>query len=109
MPNVILRSQMGNSQSSDLTVRVMDNTFEYLMTSSAPTIKVSAYLDQDLPRVEKTYAELFVAEDCPFLTAITKVTPGSRVRKNIQLPGEMKAGEQLILEVSRQPKDASNS
>lgn len=50
--------------------------------------------------MDSNYAELFVAHDCPFTSSIVQITPGSRTR-TVQLPGEMKAGEQLVLLVKR--------
>ena len=103
MPHIELRVQRGTRTASDLVVSVQDTTFEYLMTSSAPDIRVSAYLDQDCPQVEPNYAEIFVHDDCRFESKITKVIPGSRTRKNITLPGLMLQGEQLVVLVKRTP------
>src|SRR5688572_16091165 len=104
MPLVTLRFNAGASSESDLTVEVKDNTFEYLMTSDAPTIRVSTYLDRDWPNVKAKYAELVVSEDCPFVSTITRVKPGSRARKEVPLPGPMQTGEQITVEVSRTPR-----
>jgi hypothetical protein len=109
MPLITLRTKSGVSSDSDLTVEVKDNTFEYLMTSHASSIRVSAYLDRNWPEVAKTYAELYLNESCPFESKIASVTPGSRVRKDIQLPAPMQQGEQLVLEVKRAPLDGAAS
>ncbi len=101
MPLVNLRIQPGTSTEGDLIVEVKDNTFEYLLTSPAPTIRLSTYLDRDWPLVKAYYAELDLGETCPFHSKIVRVTPGSRVRTGIQLPGPMQQGEQLVIEVSR--------
>lgn len=82
----------------DLSLCVRDETFEYLKTSEAKEIKVSTYLDQDWPLVQKNYAQLFVDEACFF--SILEMTPGSKTRK-VTLPGAMKSGEQLTIRVSR--------
>ncbi len=100
MPHITLRANQGIDGPGDILVSVQERTLDYLMSSDAPEIRVSAYLDADLPRVEASYAELFVSPDCPFQSLVTQVTPGSRTRK-VQLPGEMKAGEQLVVVVSR--------
>jgi hypothetical protein len=101
MPQIELRSK-----SDVLTVNIEENTFEYLMTSDAPEIRVSAFLDRDWPLVEAAYAELFVSESCPFESKVKKVIPGSRVRTDLKLPCAMKKGEQLTLLVERTPKEA---
>jgi hypothetical protein len=100
MPQITLRKTAGVAGPDDIIVSVQDRTFDYLMSSDAEEIRVSAYLEQDLPRVDSNYAELFVANDCPFSSSIAQITPGSRTRK-VQLPGEMKAGEQLVVLVKR--------
>ena len=104
MPHIELRLQKNSSNPNDLVVTVQDATYEYLMSSSSPEIRVSAYLDRDWPNVEAQYAEVFVHEDCQFESKITKIIPGSRTRKNIALPGPMSSGEQLVVIVSRIPK-----
>ncbi|MGK5082081.1 hypothetical protein WDW37_02155 [Bdellovibrionota bacterium FG-1] len=101
MPQIQLRLQSGVSSSGDITLTVQDNTYDYLMTSRAPTIKVSAYLDQDWPQIEAKYADIFVHEACPSKFEVTKITPGSKIRKNLTLPGSMKNGEQLVIHVKR--------
>jgi hypothetical protein len=103
MPNISLRRQNGINSPEDLVVTVQDATFAYLMESPATEIRVSAYLDRDWAKVEPSYAEIFVAEECPFYSKIIRVMPGSRTRKNIVLPGEMKEGEQLVVVVKRTP------
>ncbi len=101
MPIVTLRSTIGSSSPNDITVEIKDNTFEYLKNSDVPTVRVSAYLDQDWSTIDERYAELFVEEGLPFQFLVKKLTPGSRERTGIQLPGAMKKGEQLIVEVIR--------
>lgn len=103
MPHVVLRVNPQTPSENDLTVTVQDNTYEYLMTSDAPKIRVSAYLDRDWDQVESSYAVLFVSEDCPYESTIVRMTPGSRTRNKPTLPGAMKEGEQLVLEVTRTP------
>jgi len=98
-----IRAKAGARSESDLTAQVQDATFEYLLTSPAAEIRVSAYLDRDWERVDAKYAELFVQEGCQYLSLITQVTPGSKTRKGISLPGPMKSGEQLTLQVARTP------
>ena len=99
---ITLRKKSGCESSEDIQVGVQERTFDYLMNSQAPEIRVSAYLEKDLPLVDEEYAELFVASDCPFRSSILQVIPGSRTRK-VSLPGEMKAGEQLVIIVERTP------
>ena len=106
MPHIELRTQLGARAADDLRVTVQDATFEYLMTSSAPEIRVSAYLDEDCPQVEAHYAEIFVHAECKFESKVTKVIPGSRTRKNITLPGPLNQGEQLVVLVTRTPIEA---
>jgi hypothetical protein len=105
MPHIELRRQRGTKNSDDLKVTVQDATYEYLMTSPSPEIRVSAYLDRDWDQVEAKYAEIFVHDDCQFESKITKIIPGSRVRRNITLPGPMTEGEQLVVVVARIPFD----
>ena len=104
MPQITLRKKVGTSSPQDVTVIVRDNTFEYLMTSQAETIRVSAYLDRDWDQVDATFAELFIDALCPFQTLITRVTPGSKTRSGITLPAAMKKNEQLTVEVERGPR-----
>lgn len=98
-----LRLKAGTRSPGDLIVTVQDKTFDYLLSSPAPEIRVSAYLDRDWPQVEATYAELFVNESCAFECAVKQVIPGSRTRKNITLPGPMQEEEQLVIIVGRTP------
>ncbi len=84
-----------------MTVTVQDATFDYLLSSPAPKIRISAYLDRDWESVLSTYAEVFVRDDCQFATRIEAVLPGSKTRKDIELPGPMYQGEQLTVIVSR--------
>lgn len=100
MPHITLRKTAGTASAEDIQVSVQDRTYDYLMSSDAPEIRVSAYLEKDLPQVDSKYAELFVTQGCPFTSSISQITPGSRTRK-VQLPGEMKAGEQLVIVVKR--------
>jgi hypothetical protein len=104
MPNIELRLQKDTRHPHDLIVTVQDATYEYLMSSASPEIRVSAYLDRDCANVEAKYAEIFVHEDCKFESKITKIIPGSRTRKSIALPGPMSSGEQLVVIVARVPK-----
>lgn len=104
MPQIALRLKAGNPSPDDLLVTVQDKTFDYLMSSNAPTIRVSSYLDRDHALIGAKYAELFVHENCAFETLITNVLPGSRTRKDLVLPCEMLEGEQLTILVSRSEK-----
>jgi hypothetical protein len=97
MPHVELRKVMGKSSAEDVIVTVQDKTFEFLMTTLTPEIRVSAYFDRDWPRVDRAYAELFVNENCPRKYEIQQVIPGSKDRGKIELPGVMKSGEQLTI------------
>jgi hypothetical protein len=101
MPLIELRRTAGTKSPDDIAVLVQDQTFDYLMTTSATEIRVSAYFDRDWPTIESAYAELFVNEDCPSRFKIAKVIPGSKVRRGVALPGAMKEGEQLTLQVIR--------
>lgn len=103
MAQVTLRSKIGESSPDDLALSVQDRTFDHLMATISPEIRVSAFLEEDA-RVAAEYAELFVADGCPFESRVTKMIPGSRTRKGIALPGEMKRGEQLTILVARRPK-----
>jgi len=103
MPQIVLRLKFGASGPQDLVLNVQDKTFDYLMTSPADEIRISAYLDRDWPQVEAEYEEVFVSEECAFESRITKIIPGSKTRKKIQLPGAMKEGEQLTILVERKP------
>ncbi len=93
---VTLRKLAGATTADDLTISLQPKTFEYLKTSSAKEIQVSAYFDRDWTRVEETYAELFVDEGFAF--RIVQIIPGSRSRKAV-LPGPMNKGEQLVIRV----------
>lgn len=104
MAHITLRAQTGASSEKDLVVTVQDRTYEYLMNAISPEIRVSAYFEQDVSRVEADYSEIFVAEDCPYRSIITKIIPGSKTRTGIELPGEMLAGEQLTVIVERSRK-----
>lgn len=103
MPHIELRLQAGARSAGDLIVTVQDKTFEYLMTSPSPEIRVSAFLDRDWPQVEAQYAELYVNDECPFRSRVMQVIPGSRTRGKLSLPCPMKEGEQLTVLVSRAP------
>ncbi len=101
MPQITLRTEAGKSSPNDLQVSVQDKTFEYLKITVTPEARVSAFLEKDELQVEAEYAEIFMGDDCPFISRITKVIPGSRSRKGIELPGPMSEGEQLTLLVER--------
>lgn len=107
MLQIKLRIQAHTESSQDLPVNVQEVTFEYLMSSQAEEIRVSAYLDRDWPIVEAKYAEIFLNEECQFISSITKVIPGSKIRRGISLPCAMKEGEQLTILVTRTPRVAS--
>ncbi len=104
MRNIELRTHLGTKSPDDVIVTVQDKTFEYLMTTRSPSIRVSSFLDRDWPEVESEYAEIFVDENCPFMTQVNEVIPGSRLRQGLSLPCDMKEGEQLTILVTRTPK-----
>jgi hypothetical protein len=101
MKTVQIRAVLGSSSASDLTAEVQDATFDYLKSSDAPQIRVSSFLTQDWAMVESEYAELAIEDECPFISKIEKIIPGSKTRKDLKLPCEMKAGEQLTVIVAR--------
>ncbi|RYZ68223.1 MAG: hypothetical protein EOP09_09800, partial [Proteobacteria bacterium] len=68
MPEIILRKTRGQSSPNDLKISVKDNTFKFLQISSAETIRVSAYFEQDEANVETEYEELFSVEDNKYET-----------------------------------------
>ncbi|GEM_PF-2306388 len=103
MAHIILRSVMGESRPDDLKLSVQDRTFDHLMSTISTEVRISAFLEADA-EVAEEYAEVFVAEDCRFLTIVTKILPGSRTRKDIELPGPMMMGEQITILVDRKPK-----
>lgn len=103
MKKIEIRVLAGVSSEGDLSATVQDATYDYLLSSDAPKMRVSAYLDRDWPVVDKIYAEVFVQEDCDFESRIEQVIPGSKRRENIALPGPMKNGEQLTLLIARNP------
>lgn len=101
MKKIEIRIQSGVSSPDDIAATVQEATYEYLLTSDAQKIRVSAYLDQDWPLVQKEYAEIFIAADCAFECRIEQIIPGSKTRDNLKLPGPMKKGEQLTILVNR--------
>ena len=109
MPLVALRTQAGSSSPSDLLVEVQDQSIVYLRDLVEPkNSRVSTYLDRDWPMVEANYGELVIeGSQQDFL--VSRVIPGSRARTGIQLPGMMKKGEQLTLEIKCQPKVNASS
>ena len=109
MPHIELRVQAGASDPRDLTIWVQDKTYDYLMTTVSPDIRISAFLDRDYDHVESTYAEVFVHETCGFVTTVTRVIPGSKRRAGVVLPGPMKEGEQLTVLVTRSPLSSSQT
>ncbi len=104
MRQIVLRMKAGTQSPEDLTVNVQDKTFDYLMTTHSPSIRVSSYFERDCPQVEEEYAEIFVDENCPFVTQVIELIPGSRIRTGLSLPCAMKEGEQLTIMVTRTPK-----
>jgi len=106
MRPIQLRKKTGESSPDDLTLQIQDPTYEYLMSSQAPEIRVSAYLDRDWPLVENMYEEIFIDENCTFNATITKLIPGSKIKREILLPCAMNEGEQLTILVSRSAKGA---
>jgi hypothetical protein len=104
MPEITLRTEFGKSSANDLRVSVQDKTFEHLRITVSPEVRVSAFFDRDELRVEAEYAEIFLGDDSHYVSRVTKIIPGSRARKGITLPGEMKQGEQLTILVARSPR-----
>ena len=100
MAQITLRLTANKTGPQDLTLRVSDQTHEYLLSTTTPTIRVSAYLEADVERVEKKYEEIYVNEDCQSKFYVTQVMPGSKTRK-VSLPDQMKTGEQLTILVNR--------
>ena len=103
MPQIELRTQAGTRGPDDLLLVIQDKTYDYLMSSSAPEIRVSAYLDRDWPKVGESYAEIFVHDTCAYESKVLKLIPGSKVRGKVTLPGPMEEGEQLTILVARTP------
>lgn len=103
MPQIRLRTQVGVDSPNDLEISVQEKTFAYLQTTVTPTIRVSAYFETDVPEVLEEYAEILVPGPAKYRTLIQTVIPGSRKRATVELPGPMYAGEQLTLEVTRDP------
>lgn len=101
MPVIELRKKSGTRSPSDVVLTVQDKTFDYLQTTITPEIRLSAYFDRDYPMVDAMYEEVFVSDDCAFESKIVSMTPGSRTRKGIVLPGPMTTGEQLVIIVAR--------
>ena len=100
MPNIILRPKAGESQPLDLTLHIKDNTYDYLMTTQAEEVRVSAFFENDFPMVQDKYEELFVNEECNSRYFVKKIIPGSKSRK-VTLPSQMLTGEQLTIIVHR--------
>ena len=96
--SIQLRLEADTDSPGDLTLSIQEKTFEYLRTSDAKEIKISAYLDRDWPEVVKNYSEVFVEDGCAF--KVREITPGSRTRK-VSLPGPMNTGEQITIRVTR--------
>jgi hypothetical protein len=100
MAQITLRVVDHTPGSDDLVLRVQDQTFEYLLNSTAPEVRVSAFFEQNVDNVLSKYEELYVNEDCQAHYKITKVIPGSKTR-SVRLPGDMREGEQLTVLVTR--------
>jgi len=104
MPLLQLRTKFDQSSPSDLLVEVQDKSIDHLLSLTlTKTARVSTYLDRDWPLVEAHYGEL-VVEGCKYDNLVKRVIPGSRTRTGVTLPGPMKKGEQLTLEIERQAK-----
>lgn len=103
MSKITIRLKAGVQSTGDISATVQDATYNYLLTSPSPKIRVSAYLDRDWPMIQPIYPEIFVDESCAFVSRIEKIIPGSRLRDKVTLPGPMKIGEQLTLLLSREP------
>ena len=101
MPQIELRLQSGTRSAGDIILTVQDKTFNYLLTSYAREIRVSGYLDRDWPQVEAKYEEIFVSDDCSFISKVTQVIPGSKTREKLTLPCAMEEGEQLTILLAR--------
>jgi len=101
MKPIELRVQKGVRSPGDVVVTVQDATFDYLISSPSPEIRVSTYFDRDWPQVSAKFEEIFVQEGCAFESKVVRVIPGSKTRKNLSLPGPMFQGEQLVVIVTR--------
>lgn len=100
MATITLRMQEHKPTDQDITLRVQDQTFEYLLNSTAPEVRVSAFFLEDTQNVSTQYQQLYVNEDCQAHYKITRIIPGSKTR-SVRLPGDMKEGEQLTVLVTR--------
>lgn len=104
MPHIELRVKAGERSPGDLKVSVQETTFKYLMSFPSPEVRLSTYLDRDCPRVESTYAEVFVSDECRYTFQISQLIPGSKTQRKIELPGAMNDGEQLTVLAKRVPR-----
>jgi hypothetical protein len=98
--SVSLRVKFSEPSADDIQVTISEKSFDYLMSLTLPTARVSTYLDRDFSQVAAKYAELFINTDCPYRYRITQMMPGSKTR-SVRLPDEMKSGEQITLNVDR--------
>ena len=105
MAKIEIRAKAGMRSPDDLTATVQDTTYDYLLNSPSPSIRISAYLDRDWDMVQAKYAEVFVDASCAYESRIEKMIPGSKMREGVKLPGPMKIGEQLTVIVARTPKE----
>lgn len=103
MAQITLRTVLGKSSPDDLILSVQDRTHEHLLTTISPEVRILAFLVED-SNVAESYADVYVSDDCPYESIVTKIIPGSRTRKGIELPGEMTSGEQLTILVDRRPR-----
>lgn len=97
MPTLILRLKAGTSSAGDIEVNVQDQTYDFLLSTSAPEVNVSGYLDRDWESVASEFEELASPGEPKIQYAVKAVIPGSRTRKGIVLPGAMMKGEQLVI------------
>lgn len=101
MPTIELRTIAKTKSPTDLILNISDKTYDYMMNSDAPNVRVSSYLDRDWPRVEPMYEEVYLNEECTSEFKVKGLSPGSKTRWTITLPDAMKEGEQITIQVSR--------
>ena len=107
---VQLKTDRRNTRSRAAIERIggrFEGILRHHMLVRGDVVRDSAYygfIDSEWPEVKASYSELFVNDDCAFHSKIMRITPGSRTRKGIQLPGPMHSGEQLTVEVTRTPR-----
>jgi glutathione peroxidase len=100
MHSIELRVKLGVRSPGDLVLQVQEQTYDYLLSSPAEEIRVSAYLDRDW-EVASTFAEVFVVENSEYVSHVQGIATGSKSKRAITLPGKMFNGEQITISVKR--------